>query len=118
VVDYARSKASADRQLGGAGQAGFLRRPTSTGPAHDPTPGAPLNYPVTFAVFGYKNRDIDGTRILATDKRVLLAVGDLAVEPQISDMLVIKGVAHSIIDPIEIVAPAGIAVLYKLQVRR
>lgn len=115
--DYLRSRATADRLIAKFGQSGTLSRPVFTGPAHNPTPGEPLNYPATFAVLEYEGNEIDGSRILATDKKVLLAKKGLIVEPATSDKLVIGGVAHSIVR-VEPLSPGGVIVLWTLQCRR
>lgn len=61
----------------------------------------------------YRNEEIDGTTIKRGDRR-LLAIG--IPEPKAGDVLTIDGVEYSYIfsDPI---APGGIAVAYRIQVR-
>jgi hypothetical protein len=124
AFDYSRSKATADRLITRFGQAGFLRRPgVNTGTEYDPEIGPPTDYPCTFAVIGWSNGEIAGGRVLATDKKVLLAKGDLQIEPTPSDKLVIGGAEHSIIGPdnglgIQTLAPAGIIVMWTLQARK
>lgn len=116
--DYAEDVADADELIGEFGQGGLLVRPgTSTGSAHNPAPGAPTDYPAIIVVLGYSVREIDGSRILATDKKVLLAKKGLSVEPATADKLVIGGVAHSIVS-IEPLSPGGVIVLWTLQCRR
>lgn len=119
TIDYARFKATGDRLVGGGGQAGFVRRPgTSTGPAHNPTIGAPVNHPATFIVTDYRSREIDGTRIQTGDKRVAMAVGSLTITPSTTDLLVdASGQVYKIVDckPVD---PAGTVIFFKLQVRR
>jgi hypothetical protein len=117
VFDYAETKADADELIAEFGQAGTLSRPTSTGPTYNPTAGAPASYPVTFVVTDFDVREIDGARIKATDKKVLLANGALAIEPATSDNLLIGGVSHSIED-VQPLAPGGVTVFWTLQVRR
>lgn len=114
--DYSRPLATANRLIERFGQAGAVRRQTKTGPAHNPIITT-ADHPATFAVLSFDSRDIDGTRVLATDKRALLKVGGLAVTPTTDDKLVIGGVAHSIID-VETLSPAGTALLHTLQCRR
>jgi len=118
AFDYARSRSSADRLIANFGQTGTIERPTaSTGPAYDPTPGTPASHAVTFAVTDYRNQEIDGVRVLATDKKVLLAKAGLSIEPTTSDKLLIGGVSHSIVR-IEPLSPAGTVVMWTLQVRK
>jgi hypothetical protein len=118
AFDYARPKATADRLIARYGQSATLRRPTSSGTAYNPTEGEPDDHPVTVVVTDYSNREIDGTRVLATDKKVLLAVDDLAITPTPADKLLIGGVSHSIVSPVRPLAPGGTVLYYELQVRR
>lgn len=117
AFDYARSTATADRLLAKFGQTGTLKRPTSTGPAHNPTEGEPDEHACTFVVEEFKAFEIDGSRVLATDKKVLLAKGSLTIEPTTTDKLMIGGIPHSIVR-IEPVAPGGVTVMYMAQCRR
>ena len=118
TFDYTRSKASADRLITRFGQSATLRRPSTTGAAYNPTPGDPDNHPVTVVTLDYSTSEIDGTRILATDRRVLMAKRSLAIEPTSSDKLVIGGVSYSIIPPVKPLSPGGVVVLYELQARK
>jgi hypothetical protein len=115
--DYARSKATADRLISRFGQTATLRRPTVSGTAYNPSAGTPTDYSATVVVLDYDRREIDGTRILAADRKVLLAAGTLAIEPVTSDKAVIGGIEHSIID-VAPLNPGGTVLLYQLQVRR
>ncbi len=116
TFDYGRFKATADRLLARFGQPGILRRPTASGTAYNPTAGSPQDYACTLVVDAYSNRDVDGTRVRATDKKVLLATGALAIEPATADKLVIGGVEHTI-ERVEPLAPGGVTVMWTLQVR-
>lgn len=115
--DYLEDRADADELIDEFGQDGFLRRRTTTGPDYDPQEGEPVDHPVVFAVLDYTKGEIDGTRILATDKKVYLAVRDLAVTPGLDDLLVVGGIPHSIIQ-VKPLAPAGTVVFWELQVRK
>lgn len=114
--DYLEDRADADELIAEFGQSGVLRRQTTSGPAHNPVVTT-TDYDATFAVLDYTNREVDGTRVFSTDKKVLLKAGALAVTPTLSDELVIGGVAHSLIriDPL---APGGTVVCWTLQIRR
>ena len=98
------------------GQAGALRRTVNSGTAYNPTL-TPTDHACTLVVSEYKNFEIDGSRVLATDKKVLLSTAALAIEPVLSDKLLIGGVAHSIVRVMP-VSPGGTVVLWELQVRR
>lgn len=116
--DYARTVATADRMIERFGVAGTLRRRVTTGPEYDPTEGDPVDHACRFVVSDYSAMEIDGTRVLATDKKVMLAKGSLTVEPMLSDLLddgvtpVYKLVA---IKPLQ---PGATVVMWELQVRR
>ena len=114
---YARLKSTADRLIASAGQAATLRRPTSTGTAFNPTPGAPVDYAVRVVVEAYRIREVDGTRIRADDLKVLMAKGSLAVEPLTTDRLLIGGVEHAIMD-VRPTSPGGAVVMFEIQARR
>lgn len=116
--DYAKSKATADRLLTRFGQAATLRRPgTASGPAYNPTIGSPSNVSVTVVVLDYANREIDGARILAGDKKVMLARAALTTDPTTADQLVIGGVAHAIV-AVSPFSPGGTTVYFEIQARR
>ena len=73
--DYGRSKNTAHRLIDKFGAAGAILR----WPNYTPDP-------ITLAVVAYDNRQIDGNRILASDKRILISPfapnGAPVVEPQ------------------------------------
>lgn len=115
--DYAEDRSDADELIDEFGQDGLLRRRVTTGPVYDPAEAAPVDHPAVFVVLDYEDREVDGARILATDKRVLIAAGGLAVEPKTSDRLIIGGTSHAIIQ-VKPFSPAGIIVVYELQARR
>lgn len=118
AFDYSRPLATANRLLARFGQDGKVRRPTKSGSAYNPTPGAPVDHDATFAVIDYEAKDIDGTRILATDKQVLLAPGTLTITPTTSDLLVEADASEYKIIDVQMLKPAGTVVLYTIQARR
>lgn len=119
TFDYARAKATADRLIQRFGQTGTLRKAgASTGPAYNDTPGAPVDHSCRFAIVAFEQREIDGARVLATDKKAILAKGSLTVEPLPGDTLVdAAGAAYSVVDVMPL-NPAGTTVMYEMQVRR
>lgn len=118
AFDYARAKATADRLLARFGQEGSIKRPTTTGPDYDPVPGTPETYPATFAVMDYATNQIDGSRILANDRRVIMAKGGLTIEPLPSDRLVQADASEYAIVSVKPMSPAGAVVYYEIQARR
>jgi len=120
VTFYAEMAAVADDLIAEFGQLGAIRRTgTPTGPEYDPTPGATTDYPARFAVLDYEASEIDGTRVLATDKKALLAVGSLTITVALDDKLVeADGTVYKIIPPLKPLSPAGTVVMYEIQCRR
>jgi len=66
------------------------------------------------AVFDYNNSEIDGERVQAKDKRVLLEA--VSTAPIIGDSVSIDSADHSVLH-VKKIAPAGTVVCYELQVR-
>jgi len=100
------------------GQNAVLRRPTTTGPANNPVAGAPVDYNVKIVVLEFSRGEVDGTRVLVTDKKVLLAKGALTIDPLTSDKLLIGGIPHTIVPPLEPLSPGGTVVMWTIQARR
>lgn len=117
AFDYAEFAEIAVELLEEFGQAGQLERPTSTGPAHTPVAGAPLLYDATFVIRKFKTRDIDGTRILATDKIAVISP-NLTVEPKTSDLLREANGSKFRFVTIDPIRPATMTIAYIAQVRR
>lgn len=116
--DYSRPRATADRLIAKFGQVGAIRRTVTTG--GDPwNPGSgtteTTNYPATLVMLDYEAREVDGSLIRATDKKVLVSA-DVSVEPAESDQLVVGGTALEIVS-VKPLSPAGTVVLYEVQAR-
>lgn len=116
AYDYGRAKATADRMIARFGQAGVLKTFAAGGTSYNPTL-TPTDHDVTVVVQDYMGREVDGTRVLATDKKVMMAKGDLTVEPTPAGKMVIGGVPHSII-AVDTLAPGGVTVMWTLQCRK
>lgn len=115
--DYSRSQQTANRLIDRFGSTATLKRPNTSGTAYNPTEGTPTSYTVTVVVQDYRNAEIDGTRVLAGDKKVMMAKGSLAIEPATSDKLVIGGAEHAIVE-VRPLNPGGTVILWELQARR
>lgn len=122
-MDYAAKAVDANRMLKKYGAAGTLKRAVAGG--YDSTSGtvvvAPGNEPVTCAVFDFPRRLINGTTILEGDKQVYMSVkaplGAAVAIPVAGDTLTWMGVDYQVINATDL-APAGVSVLYTLQVRK
>lgn len=115
AFDYAALRTKVDAVVEKFGQAAVIRRTTSSGDAWAPTQST-ADTSCTALVAEYKIRDRDGSRIQATDRRVLVKAGGLAVVPTSGDKFVLDSTAYDIV-AVAPVAPGGVAVVYELQVR-
>lgn len=118
AFNYARMTAVSDRLIERFGSAGSIRRRTTTGPAYDPTQGDPVDHACRFVVSDYSAMEVDGTRVLATDKKVILSKGALTIEPSLNDVVVETGGTVYKIVSIKPLEPGSAVVLWELQVRR
>ena len=102
-----------------APQAVTIVRPGSS--TYDPATGktvttAPTSYPATAIVTNYGQREIDGTAIKATDRKVLIPQSQVAAAGTIttSDKLTIGTKTYSIIPP---VGQDALSVVWTIQAR-
>lgn len=119
AFDYAALRAEVDQILAEFGRACELRRGSGS-PVVDPvsgtvTPGAPQVFQVVGVVVDYNDKLVDGETIKRGDRLVYVQ----AVErPRVGDTFVeANGTQWSVVD-FDAVDPAGVAVLFSLQVRR
>jgi hypothetical protein len=116
--DYGASAATADRLIQKFGTSVSITR--SVPGAYDPATGAPAAPTVTSqtvraVVLDFPQRYIDGTLIRVGDRRALVsAVGSTA--PLAGDVFTWKSQSLVVVTVKEL-GPAGLAVLYTLQVR-
>lgn len=90
----------------------LLRRLTpGTGPVLNPGDPTPTDYPLSGTVAGVGKEHVDGTLILASDLVATVAVP--AVEPRMSDKVLVDGREHSI-RRINRIPKAGTAVAFEL----
>ena len=121
AIDYDEIAASGLEAIAEAGQEVVVHRKGASGPfvPGQPVTPAVMDYPGTGALFGYKQRDIDGTKIMAGDQRLLLAPQIETVPDTtctVTAMHLGKLTTFSVKD-VGAVGPAGRPVLYKLQLR-
>lgn len=118
--DYARAAATAERLVRKFGAQGAIRRETiEGGNSYDPESGTKTttNHPAHIVLTDYSNREIDGQRILSTDRKALVEPA-IGIEPTTSDLLVTADGATLTIVNVDLLRPATTTVLYTLQVRR
>lgn len=92
----------------------------STDSVYDPATSTNVNattdYPAVGAIFDLSDKEIDGTLVQVGDKRIYVsAIG--VPDVSIDDRVTVGAVTYRVVDP-NTVAPAGIAVLYNLHVRK
>lgn len=118
AFDYAKAARTAERLLRQFGATGAIRRQVAgAGSPYDPGEPTTTDYPALMVVTAFSNREIDGQRILSTDRKVLVEPG-VGIEPTTSDLLVTPDGATLTIVNVDLVRPATTTVLYKLQVRQ
>lgn len=117
MTDYARAKATADRLIKAAGGPVKIRRFVSAGDDWSPDL-VPSDHDATAAIVDYEIGEIDGTLILQTDQKAIIAKGDLTIEPTSSDKFVLddKEIEIVRVKPLR-PQPGGIAVFYEAQLR-
>ena len=110
---------TADELITEFGQTVTLK--VSAGAAYDPETGSSV---VTYTdqsghgcVVDFDKKLIDGTKVRIGDKLVLLSPLGIS-EPKDGDQLVIGAETWQLVPPVTVTAPAGVAVLYEVQVRK
>lgn len=101
----------------GAGAQGFtvtLHKTITSGPAWDPVI-TNVDYELSTVEYPYKISNRDGTVIQANDKFLFVQAG-IAV-PEMADTVTANGIGYQIINIMPL-SPAGIDVLYELQLRK
>lgn len=116
---YEKSAASAQKMLKKYGQAGAIERKGQGTPTKPWESGSEsvTSHAVTCVVTGYAASLIDGSAIKAGDKQVIIAARGLGIVPETTDIVVLANERYSIVS-VEIVSPAGIPIIYKVQARR
>ena len=118
TFDYAKSARTSERLLRKFGAVGAIRRTTTEGgSSFEPGTEVITDHPAIMVITAYSSRDIDGTRIMATDQKALLEPA-LGIEPTTSDLLVTADGSTLTIVNVDVLRPSTTTVLWKLQVRR
>lgn len=115
TFDYARSRATAERLIARFGMTGAIRRSTQSGPTYDPVL-TDTDYACQLVVMNYEDREVDGTLILSTDKKLYVSTAGLPITLERSDKIVAGGVAFSI-EKLKPLSPAGVIVFWEVQGR-
>lgn len=116
TFDYARSRATAERLIAKFGTAGAIRRAVTSGPDYDPDI-TETDYLCTLVTLEYDDRDIDGTLVLSTDKKIYVSTKGLSITLEKRDSVIADGKAYAI-ERLKPLSPAGIVVFWEVQGRR
>lgn len=117
--DYAKSAATADRLLKKFGQTGAIRRTSSSGGSNPwaPESTTTVDHPCTLAVLPINlqdaGKDVGGTLIKASDKRILVSVEGLTITPTTTDHVVTSDGVYTIVKN-STLSPAGIPVVHDI----
>lgn len=122
-MNYAATAARAAAQIKKAGQAITITRASDGIGEFDPATGAyepvaPLTFSGHAVASNYRQDLVDVTLIKQGDKLFTVAAWGLGCEPMASDTLTDAGGDVWNIVAVDIVAPAGVALLYKVQGRK
>ena len=87
--------------------------------SYDPATGAPsityADFPCFGFIYDYADREINGTSVLAGDRRIIISPPGIEVAP--GDLIVFGGMEYKVVLP-KPVNPAGETVIIDVQVRR
>jgi len=117
AYDYDRAASSVRRMLERFGRDVILRksRPAAYDPATSTVAVGTQHFTATGVLLSYAQSEVDGTLIRQGDQRLLMAVEPL-LRPETGDNVVIDLQVFTVID-VRATEPAGVAVLYELQLR-
>lgn len=116
-------------EVGGAietvGSAAYiLRRGEASGDSFNPTSGVDVEHACYVSYAKWSDNRVDGTMIRATDQKILVSASGLSIVPAVGDrfwdgvsMNGADRVTGAIVEPLPRIAPAGVAVMYTLNVR-
>lgn len=117
--DYAKTAETARKLLNKFGHGTRVKIEREVGGGQDPvtgivTPGTKETHFVSGVLVNYDLKEIDGTRIQANDRKLII---DGTVEPLMTDIIMIGDEYLGVIINIAPTKPADKAVIYELQVR-
>jgi hypothetical protein len=116
--DYAKAEALAKRLIERFGQTVTQHVIANTGDAWNPTQTELDPAPtLTAAVLNYRTREIDGTLIKASDKKVVFSTEAMTVALDVAHKVTIGGTKYSVLDVREL-NPGGAVVYYEARCRK
>lgn len=123
-MNYALKAAQANTMLAKYGQAVTLSRPSTVAPTYNTatgvsTPHTPATYDGVGVTLNYSAFDMANMEVMQGDQRLYLSAlqtdGSAMPEPDNNDFVIIGTTTHTI-KTVRKVSPAGVPVLYDLQV--
>lgn len=120
TFNYAKTAASVERMLKKYGGAGTISRSEDTG-SYDPLTGMPapateVTQNIVGVVFPIADKLVNGTTVLATDETAYISTVGVW-KPRSTDVLAINDQTYTVMG-VKWLAPAGVAVLGELIVRK
>lgn len=116
TFNYAPAEATAKRLIARFGQSITQHVISGGGSAWNPAQ-TETDYTLTGAVLNYRRRDVDGTLIKASDRRVIVSTEGMTTTLDTAHKLTVGGIKHSIIDVREL-NPGGTILYLEAQVRK
>lgn len=114
--DYDESVADAIELIEEFGRTATLKQTTNSGTAHDPTQST-AEHACTVVTLTWENKEIDGTLIKATDRKILISLDGLTVTPALGDKIVIGSETLRLVAPFKPFSPASTVVFYETNAR-
>jgi hypothetical protein len=114
--NYGRAQNTADRLIKKFGGAGVILK--FVAPVDSRSKPTYTRVPVALVVIDYNNRQVDGTRILATDKQIFVSaksIAEITPDDRVEDA---SGATYEIVPPVKLLDPSGSKnVLFEIQGR-
>lgn len=84
----------------------------TSGDAFNPTPSAPAPHTVTAVEIDFKQSEIDGTSVLASDKQLIIRGDQWDPILLLSTVCTVGGIDYRIIGPLNPINPGGLGTLF------
>lgn len=123
MAGYDNAVALAKRLIEKKGRTVTLRQGISPAPTDPDAPwrvGAPVEITkrVKAVFLHYSQKEVDGSRVRATDEKVLVAAGSLGSFVPAVGTAILDGARTLRVESVEVVRPGDDAVVYELQARQ
>ncbi len=110
AFDYSALRNTAITLINKFGRTATRRVVTNSGSEFDPTQ-TNVDTPIVGAFVGFSNREIDGTLILATDKK-MISYDSVAIDDKIIDASI-----KYVVKNVDTINPGDTVLIYKIQLR-